>query len=1088
MSGLPRTILICLMLAFLPGTVLAGLIAGLNLQIQPETYTYQLAAGPIIAHSELVYADSLQLLPNLDYRIDYRLGRLTFINLPQTPLVRVEFILVPPDLTQPLYRYRAQAPSDSLFSSIVRKRPAWLQEDGKLSISGSKTFAVTFSDNDAFDLKQTLYVNLDGELSRNVNIAAQLSDSQSKLTPEGDSKELSSLDKVFIRVYGKQYEIAMGDLEWKFSGTRYANYQANIEGLNAWYRGRHFAQAGYTAASGKPGFVRLAIIDGKQGPYYLNPTGFQTTHLIIAGSEEIYQDGRLLERGQDYFIDYSEGSVMFRALVVSSNAVNAWFSYADEYYKQSTYFNSSRIQLLPNLALSHHFIHQADSKDAPLLYDHTPGELEVLRSVGDSLAWADGVTPVDPGEGNYRRRQSPEGWVYYEYAEADTSASYNLVFSYVGTGFGDYEEFSAGKFRWVGPGQGAWLPLKRLVPAVRRSNADLRLEWNLGGLELGAEGVFTANDRNTFSAKDDGDNLSGIIGAFGQFALGESARATTLKLDYEKRWADSYLFTQYEDLREEYDLAGLASADSLAQSRLSLTLSTRRWQGWDPQATFRLRNIPGLYSQKALRLISRSLGQGWLPSLNLRSTLARQDYPDALSPTSLLQYHEVDTRWEFRSLKAGFAGLYNALEYSEPSPLHFGNRYYKLNPQLSFGNPQKFATQLSYAADRNWLNPGSWEDRGGSRTYALKHNLNTPGHTLSLDLTHRELDASGETGQSGYDLISLRNSHNFLKQAVLLMGSYQLNQTEFFPKIQELEYVGNGLGLYDSTGVYTPNGDFDFTYITSDQGSLSSEINAQLSLYLKPGNVDPAWQKLRADLIVMATEQASELDGWRSYVFYPGYVFNSNSTIYGKQNVSPTLWLDLKPGKLTASLGLELDRSLDNRYQSQARNDRAARIAELDLKQWLGNNFNARYENVSESDSRYQSELDQQNLLLLIQRNLSTHTILTLDLEGFSEQGDKQDGGQSYSLRGLAVTPGYKGTWGRKGRASASFGMRFNDRQGSDYLAFLPAKRDGSSFTWAASVTWRLNDFSTFSLEYKGSSYPGEDADQSLKAEFKAEL
>ncbi|MBP7206025.1 MAG: hypothetical protein KBA54_05845, partial [Candidatus Cloacimonetes bacterium] len=202
----------------------------------PDQVTYQISESPIISGSETVLADTLLLIGGRDYRLDHRAGRIILLSFPDAVNLRVSFILVPPYLAQPRFLYQELEPSDSLFQTIAPRPRNWIPDDGKLVISGAKTFAITFSDDDAFNLKQSLFVNLNGELSRNVNIAAQLSDSQSKLTPEGDSKELSSLDKVFIRVFGKQYEIAMGDMDWEFTGTRYINYRTSIEGLNAWYR------------------------------------------------------------------------------------------------------------------------------------------------------------------------------------------------------------------------------------------------------------------------------------------------------------------------------------------------------------------------------------------------------------------------------------------------------------------------------------------------------------------------------------------------------------------------------------------------------------------------------------------------------------------------------------------------------------------------------------------------------------------------------------------------------------------------------------------------------------------------------------
>lgn len=1065
------------------------LVVEKSLALEAGRLEYRIAESPIISGSETVFADSVKLNPGLDYQLDAKQGILSLNSLPEFSFLHVSFLLVPPELVGRRYLYEVLDPSDSLFQTLTPRKRPWLAEDGKLAVTGSKTFALSFSETAELDLRQSLFVKLDGELSRNVNISGQLSDSQSKLTPEGDSKELTSLDKVFIRVYGKEYEIAMGDLDWKFAGTRYLNYQTNIEGLNAWYRQRLFLQAGYTAAGGKPAYLKIPILDGKQGPYYLNPTGFQTTHLIIAGSEQLFRNGELLERGTDYYIDYSDGSVMFRSLVVSTDLINAFFQYSDEYYRQGTLFNSSKLELLPGLTLSHHFIHQSDAKDDPLLFAFTETDLDSLRMAGDRIVWGEGAVQTEPGLGNYRLLVTEDGVEYFQYADAasDTLADYNVTFSYVAPGNGDYEEYSYGKYRYLGPGLGAWLPLKRLIPALRRSNADLRLEYRITDFQLGAEGLLSLNDKNTFSALDDQDNLSGLLYAWGLWKNSAGDQADFLQLDYERRWDNAYLFTQSLGGEQDFDLALLERADSLGQQQFNLTLGTGRWPLWRPRLSLHYRDVEGKFVQRALRLQSKSQAKGPLPALQLLSTLALQTYPADQNKSSLVQYHDLNANWQRRWLGLILLGTYNSLDYEEPGGNNQGTRYLRLNPQLALGDAKTSLTQISYSWDDSSLQNPNWQNIASSQTYSLKNTTTTANHTLNLDVTHRKQElATGENNQ--YNLATARSSHNFFKQAVMLMTTYQLNQTEFFPKIRELDYVGSGLGLYDSTGVYTPDGDYDYLYVTSSEGTLSTELNAQLSLYLKPGNLFPRWNFAHADLIAQGTEQRPEMKDWRSFLFLPNSAFLPDTTIYGKQNFSNTLWLDLIPNRLLGNLSLEYERNLDNRYQSQSRASELTRGAEIDLKQFLGNNYNLQYELADEQDSRYQSTIRKHTLALLTQRNLSSSQLLTLELDGIREEGKRQTEAKGYRLSSIGLRPGWRSVWGKKGRLSGNLGLRYNQREGNDFMAFLPEKRDGLLLDWKLSATYRLNDFSSASLDYSGNSYPDQNIRHNLKLEFKAEL
>ncbi|NLA45613.1 MAG: hypothetical protein GX869_08245 [Candidatus Cloacimonetes bacterium] len=433
---------------------------------------------------------------------------------------------------------------------------------------------------------------------------------------------------------------------------------------------------------------------------------------------------------------------------------------------------------------------------------------------------------------------------------------------------------------------------------------------------------------------------------------------------------------------------------------------------------------------------------------------------------------------------------YNSLDYEDNSPLYISTRYYKINPQLTLGDAKISLTQLGYMRDAIDMKENFWHSVSTSQTYSLKHSTSTLNHTINLEFTHRNVDKKNEMDnpKSKYDLINLRNSNSFFKQAIMILGNYQLNQTEFFPKIRELEYVGSGLGLYDSTGVYTPDGDWDYVYITSDKGTLSTEINGQLSFYLKPGNYFPKWNRIHSDIILQATEQNPEMKHWQSYLFLPGYVFDKDTTIFGKQSIAPTIWMDIIPNRILGNLNYQYNRTLDKRYQTMARTTESIFGAEMDLKQFGPNNYNLKYELSKEKDTRYMSDITVNALNILIQHNYSPNTIGTLNLSGFSESGAQQSSSNNYKLQGLGLEPGFRGSWGRKGRVSASVGIRYNQRSGSEFLTFLPEKREGLLLNWGTSTIYRLNNFCSITLEYNGNSYPQDKVRHTLKMEFKAEL
>lgn len=265
-------------------------------------------------------------------------------------------------------------------------------------------------------------------------------------------------------------------------------------------------------------------------------------------------------------------------------------------------------------------------------------------------------------------------------------------------------------------------------------------------------------------------------------------------------------------------------------------------------------------------------------------------------------------------------------------------------------------------------------------------------------------------------------------------------------------------------------------------------MNGQLSLYLKPGNYFPKWNWIRGNIILQGTLQDSLMSDWRSYLIFPEGVFEAPSTIFGTQRSSQTLWLDIVPNRVIGSLSAQFNRSLDHRYQSQSRSSENLYAAEFDFKNFGGNNFNLRYGHSQDTDSRYLSDITLNELRLLAQRNFSTSSTGTLNLSAFLERGLRQASDEGYEWRGLGLEPGYRGIWGKKARVAGSFGLRYNQREGSNFLAFLPEKRDGLLLNWSASAVYRLNSFSSVTFEYSGTAYPEQDVKHSLKLEFKAEL
>lgn len=1065
-----------------------SLIKEESLEITAGVYEYKLSAAPIIAESELIKSAGGVLTKGIDYRIDYRRGIVTLLSLPEISLLSVSYILIPPSISEPKQSYRVQVLSDSLIQNIKPRQKSNLwQGDGKLLINGSKTFAVSFGD-EGFDVLQSLYVKLSGEIMDGVSILAQLSDSESKLTPEGDSKELSSLDQVFIKLKAPAWAVAMGDLEVKHEGTRYMDYYTRFEGIDLQVGKKSWGQATYLAGGGESSQCEIKIIDGKQGPYYLNPGGEPGSLLVVAGSETVYINGVKQERGSDYYIDYAEGSLMFNRMVYSSDKVSVWFKYTSEHYPRHGLMFSFQGELLPGFNLTQRYYTSFDSKDNPLVFDFTPADLQALQDAGDNDAWSDGASLVEPGQGLYRLVVDETGFSYYEYALADSLADYMVVFSYVGMGHGDYEQFAPGKYRFVGVGLGEWMPQKKLITPKRTGNLALRAQYKKAQFDFGVEGVFADHDINTLSHRDDDDNHSGMLYGWMRFQPEQKKIKPSISLESEKRWAKTVLLSDFSSQVSNYDQGSLLLADSLAMENVGLNLAVDFNQYAKPSlSVYYIRAEQGI-RQYVLRMGWQNKALKYLPASKLNSTITSSTSEIDSFISGLSMTNAAEANWTRKWFKIGGSANQQGFQSADNATK---TGFLRLNPFLELGGAQKAKTHLAFILDKNDHTQATQAMENESQTYVFKQQINTLNHNLQLEYNHREYRAQSDSTRSRYDLINHRSSNSFLKRALVLITNYQLNQTEFYPRIRELQYIGHGLGTVDSTGVITPNGDWDWAYVTSSQGSLSSENNLQASLYIKPANIlsNKLLKRINSDISIFGTlQRMGDKSALPRLPIMLNPDPNDDKLIQHNQNYQQNIWIELLPGKMSSQLTWETMQNTDNRYQEKAYSSRDTKGMKIDLKRVGNYSFSLQLQHKNEEDNRYGSKLKNNNINGFVMRNFGKHSILRLDAFAFDENGSSTTNTDEFRLWGLGLQPGYRGGWAMKGRFSSELKLQYNFRDQEGFLSFLPEKRGGFILGFKLNMNYRINEFSIVSLDYSLDDYPKEKLKHQLKLEFRAEL
>ena len=285
---------------------------------------YRISDRPILKGSVRVWVGDSLLVNNLDYEPDYADGLLLLAReRPRGVEFLVRFRQLPRVLS-PVYRRRERnpqqapvrpAPARRRWRRAAAKAPeAYADTQSRLDVGGSKRIQVTVGGNRDLELSQALRVHMTGQMADGVEVTALLSDRNLPLGFNGSTRSLQELDRVMFQVRSRKLSASLGDLEVAFDGTTFGRYRRRLHGAHVAFSssGTDLRVFG-AAADGRWISHRLLPIEGYQGPYRLPGDPGALDGRIVAGSERVYQDGRLLRRGesQDYVVDYEMSTITF---------------------------------------------------------------------------------------------------------------------------------------------------------------------------------------------------------------------------------------------------------------------------------------------------------------------------------------------------------------------------------------------------------------------------------------------------------------------------------------------------------------------------------------------------------------------------------------------------------------------------------------------------------------------------------------------------------------------------------------------------------------------------------------------------------
>ncbi|WP_339758765.1 hypothetical protein [Algoriphagus aquimarinus] len=398
--------------------------------------------------------------------------------------------------------------------------------------SGSLTRGISFGNTQNVFVNSALNLQLEGDISENLKIRASITDQNVPFQPEGNTQQIQDFDNVLIELYNDDFSLAAGDVVLQQRESEFLRYYKNVQGLQ--FTSKYKMNENWTASSqafasiakGKFASIQLPILEGVLGPYRVSGPNNERFVIIMANSERVFLDGKQLKRGfnEDYVIDYNQAEITFtpKVLITQYSRVRVDFEYAERNYSRSI-IGANHTQSNGKVDVYLNYYQEKDNRNRPLFTDFSQQELGLMASVGDSAELAripriDSVA-FDKNRILYAKVTEFDDFgnpfVYYQYSNDPELAYYDLGFSLIGTGQGDYRrasQLSNGTVyeyvpRLNGQPQGNYSILSQLpLPDSKRMvTAGTKIKLNEHE-KVYTELALSSADQNLFSELDDLDN------------------------------------------------------------------------------------------------------------------------------------------------------------------------------------------------------------------------------------------------------------------------------------------------------------------------------------------------------------------------------------------------------------------------------------------------------------------------------------------------------------------------------------------------------------------------------------------------------